>query len=113
MQLWLSLNWRRNILNKYKVRLYRRALRDLDSIYAYIAFDKASPAAAKSQTDRIKNAILVLAYMPYAHQDRLVGQYAGKGYKQLVTDNYITVFRIDEENKTVWVITVQYGGRDT
>ena len=29
---------------------------------------------------------------PKSHQDRLVGRYAGKGYKQLIIDNYIAIF---------------------
>ena len=31
-----------------------------------------------------------------------------KGYRQLIIDNYIAVFRIDEDTKTVAVVTVQY-----
>ena len=42
----------------------------------------------------------------------MVGRYAGKGYKQLLIDNYIAIFKIDEATKTVYVVTVQYQGRD-
>jgi toxin ParE1/3/4 len=41
-----------------------------------------------------------------------VGRYAGKGYKQLVIDNYVAIFRINENKKIVYVVTVQYQGRD-
>lgn len=30
--------------------------------------------------------------------------------KHLLIDNYIAIFRIDESNKTVYVVTVQYQG---
>ena len=105
-------NWRKNILDKYKVRLYKKAYRDLDSIYRYIAYDKLSTENAKGQVDRIRNAILSLNTFPQSHQDRLVGRYANKGYKQLIVDNYITIFKIDESEKIVWVVTVQYQGRN-
>ena len=99
-------------MEKYKVMLYPRALRDIDGIYAYIALEKLAPENAKSQTDRIWAAIETLGSFPSAHQDRQVGRYAGKGYKQLLIDNYAAIFRIDEQHKTVYVITVQYQGRN-
>ena len=97
---------------KYEVMLYPRAYRDIDEIYAYIALEKLAPENAKGQTDRIWDAIESLETFPQSHQDRLVGKYAGKGYKQLLIDNYIAIFRIDEASRVVYVVTVQYQGRD-
>lgn len=99
-------------MDKYKVRLYKRAYIDLDSIYHYIAYEKLAPENAKGQTNRIKEAILSLDTFPQSHQDRLVGRYAGKGYKQLIIDNYIAIYKINELKKIVWVVTIQYQGRD-
>ncbi len=99
-------------MGKYRVLLYPQAFRDLEEIYAYIAFDKKAAASAKGQTDRIKNEINKLKDMPYAHQDRLEGRYAGRGYKQLLIDNYMAIYKIDEENKIVKVVTIQYQRRD-
>ena len=92
--------------------LYPRAYRDIDDIYAYIALEKLAPENAKGQTDRIWKAIRTLGTFPASHQDRLEGRYAGRGYKQLLIDHYIAIFKIDEKNKTVYVITVQYQGRN-
>ena len=99
-------------MDKYKVMLYPKAFRDIDDIYAYIALEKLSPENAKGQTDRIWDALRTLEQIPEAHQDRLVGRYAGKGYKQLLIDNYIVVFKIDKDSKKVFVVTVQYQGRN-
>ncbi len=99
-------------MDKYTVKLMKRAYRDIEDIYAYIAHEKLSPGNAEGQIERIKKAILGLDKFPQSHQDRLVGRYAGKGYKQLVVDNYITIFRIDENEKIVYVVTVQYHVRD-
>jgi len=90
----------------------KKAYRDLDSIYSYIAYEKLAPENAKGQVDRIKAAVLGLDTLPQSHQDRLVRRYAGKGYKQLLVDNYIAIFRIDETKKVVWVVTIQYQGRN-
>ncbi|MDO4977044.1 MAG: type II toxin-antitoxin system RelE/ParE family toxin [Eubacteriales bacterium] len=99
-------------MDKYEVMLYPKAFRDIDDIYAYIALEKLSPEIAKSQTDRIWKALRSLEIFPESHQDRLVGRYAGKGYKQLIIDNYLAVFKIDGNNKKVYVLTVQYQGRN-
>lgn len=90
----------------------KRAYRDLDSIYGYIAYEKQAPENAHEQIERIKTAVLGLNKLPQSHQDRLVGRYAGKGYKQLLVDNYVAIFRIDESEKAVWVVTIQYQGRN-
>ena len=99
-------------MDKYEVMLFPRAYRDLEEIYSYIALEKLETGIAKGLTDRIWDAIESLGSFPYSHQDRLVGRYAGKGYKQRIIDNYIAVYRVDEEQKRVYVVTIQYGGRN-
>ena len=97
---------------KYEVLLYPKAYRDIEEIYSYIAIEKMEPGIAKGLTDHIWNAVFSLGSYPESHQDRLTGRYAGKGYKQLIIDNYIAIFKIDKENKKVFVVTIQYGGRN-
>ena len=99
-------------MHKYKVRISPRAICELDSIYEYITNEKMAPENAKGQTNRIKKAILSLDTFPQSHQERSEGRYAGKGYRQLLIDNYIAIFRINEDDKTVHVITIQYQGRN-
>ena len=59
-----------------------------------------------------KKAVLNLDTFPQSHQERNEGRYAGKGYRQLLIDNYMAIFRIDEPHKTVYVVTIQYQGRN-
>ena len=99
-------------MDKYKIKINPRAIRELDNIYEYIAKEKLAPENAKGQIDRIKKAVLNLDTFPHSHQERNEGRYAGKGYRQLLIDNYITIFRIDETSKTVYVVTIQYQGRN-
>lgn len=98
-------------MDKYKVKVNPRAIRELDHIYKYIGSEKLTPENAKGQVDRIKKAVLSLDTFPQSHQERDEGRYAGKGYRQLLVDNYIAIFRIDESQKTVYVVTIQYQGR--
>ena len=104
--------WIKNTMDKYEVMIYPGALQDIDDIYAYIALEKLSPENAKGQTDRIWEAIKTLDTFPESHQDRVVGRYAGRGYKQLIIDNYIAIFKIAKQHKKVFIITVRYQGRN-
>ena len=99
-------------MDKYKVKISPRAIRELDSIYKYIANEKLAPENAKGQVDRIKKSILNLDSFPQSHQERNEGRYAGKGYRQLLVDNYIAIFRIDEIEKIVYIVTIQYQRRN-
>lgn len=99
-------------MDKYKVKINPSAIRELDNIYEYITNEKLAPENAKGQVDRIKKAILKLDTFPQSHQERNEGRYGGKGYRQLLIDNYIAIFRTDESHKTVYVVTIQYQGRN-
>ena len=99
-------------MDKYKIKINPRAIRELDNIYEYIATEKQEPENAKGQVDRIKASILKLDTFPQSHQERNEGRYVGKGYRQLLIDNYIVIFRIDDDKKIVTVVTVQYQRRN-
>ena len=43
-------------MDKYKVKVNPRAIRELDHIYEYIVNEKLAPENAKGQVDRIKKA---------------------------------------------------------
>ena len=87
-------------------------MRELANYYEYIANEKLAPENAKGQVDRIKKAVLSLDTFPQSHQERNEGRNAGKGYRQLLNDNYIAIFRFDEPLITVYVVTMQYLGRN-
>lgn len=112
MPILLLQNWRKSILDKYKVKINPKAIRELDQIYAYLAGEKLAPENARGQINRIKTAILSLDAFPQSHQKRCEGRYAGKGYRQLLVDNYTAIFRIDETSRIVYIVTIQYQGRN-
>ena len=99
-------------MDRYSVKVLPRAAQELDEIYAYICYNKLAPEVAKKQVNRIKKSILDLGLFRKAHQAILEGCFAGKGYRQLLVDNYIVIFRIDENQRIVYVVTIQYYGRN-
>ncbi len=84
----------------------------MEEIYEYISYKLQSKKSARKQTNRIRAALKNLEVFPEAHQERLSGKYAKKGYRQLLVDHYIVIFKIDSMHKVVKVITIQYYGRD-
>ena len=99
-------------MDKYSVKLMRRAVRDLDGSYDYIAHTLLEPETALKLVSRIENAVLSQETMPYRCPERKRGAYANRGYRQLLVENYTAVFRIDEEKKTVVVVTVCYSSSE-
>lgn len=93
---------------QYSVRLMSRALRDIDAIYKYIAETLLEPGTALNLVEEIEREILSLEQFPNRCPTRKTGAYAGKGYRQLFVKNYTVIFRVDESEKTVIVVTVRY-----
>ena len=66
----------------------------------------------KGRPDRIWEALRNWILFPSRIKNELRGAMPEKSTRQLLIDNYIAIFRIDEESKTVHVVTIQYQGRD-
>ena len=94
--------------NEYSVRILPKAYSDIDSIYEYISNQIKEDAAAKRLVDKFEKAVLDLAMFPYRGAERKVGAYAENGYRQLFIDNFTAVYRINETNKEVMIVTVRY-----
>lgn len=95
-------------MNKYAVKVTPRAGRDLEEIYRYILDNFKAEGTAQNMADALEEAILSLDVMPYRGPERRIGVYANKGYRQIFVKNFTIVYRIDEKQKTVIVLTVRY-----
>lgn len=95
-------------MDKYEVKLYARAYRDMEDIYAYIANSLHDPNAAQNIIDEIENAVFSLELMPERGAVRRSGIYANRDYRQLFVGNYIIVYRVKKEEKQVHIVTVRY-----
>ncbi len=94
-------------MEKYKVLLTNKAVDDIDNIYDYIANDLSVSSTAISIANNIEDAILSLAYLPTRGSIRKVGNFVGKNYRQLFIGSYIIVYKVEEINKQVIILTVQ------
>ncbi len=95
-------------MDNYAVKLYARAYRDLDGIYAYIAKNLLEPGTAGNMIDELEKAILSLEQLPERGAIRRTGAYANGDYRQLFVKNYVIIYRVLKEKKEVHIITVRY-----
>ena len=95
-------------MDKYTVKLYARAHRDLDDIYTYIAENLLEPGTALNIVNALEKAIFSLEELPERGAPRRVGAYANAGYRQLFVKNYVIVYRVVREKHEVHIVTVRY-----
>ena len=97
---------------KYRLKITPQAFRDIDMIYDHIARHLLEPGTANNLVDEIEAGIFSLEEMPNRGAPRRIGNYANKGYRQLFIKNYTIVYRVDETEKQVIIVTVKYSGSD-
>ena len=97
---------------KYQVKITPQAFRDIDMIYDYIARHLLEPGTANNLVDEIEAGIFSLEEIQNRGAPRRIGNYANKGYRQLFIKNYTIVYRVDETEKQVIIVTVKYSGSD-
>ena len=95
----------------YRVALTEQADSDLRGIYEYIAFSLLEPENAAGQLDRLEEHLLNLADMPGKFKLYEKEPWRSRGFHQMPVDHFVVFYIPDEEEKTVTVIRIVYGGR--
>ena len=95
-------------MDTYTVKMYARAYRDLDNIYAYIAKNLSEPEVALSIVTALEQAIFSLEMLPERGAMRRTGAYANQGYRQLFVKNYVILYRVLSKEREVHIVTVRY-----
>lgn len=88
------------------------ARQDLRDIYGYIAFSLLQPKTARSQTRRIMEEIDSLNDFPMRYRTYPGEPWCSAGLRYFNVGNYLVFYLPKEENHTVSVIRIMYGGRD-
>ena len=96
----------------YRIVETELALRDLDSILAYIAVSLANPAAAAAFADAVEDCYARLEEMPLMFELCRDPRLRAMGYHKAVIRNYVMVYKVDKSTKTVYVLRFFYGRQD-
>ena len=92
---------------KYSLEISDTAQRDLDSIWDYVA--EHDEAAADRQLDRIDELIMRLGKMPFIGRVR---PDLGPHLRGFTKDDYVILYRVDEEAAIVQIVRIVHGRRD-
>jgi len=99
-------------IEKYKLQVMPRAVVDLENIYEYISNELSAPAAAHILMQKVEAAFMRLRDFPESCpmcQDEILQQ---KGYRKLVVNNYIALYKVDNYTKAITVMRVVHGRQD-
>ncbi|MCL2195720.1 MAG: type II toxin-antitoxin system RelE/ParE family toxin [Oscillospiraceae bacterium] len=95
----------------YHIHITGPAKEDMRDIYAYIAYELNSPAAARNRIVAIKQAIAQLKHgssSAFVRDDYL----STKGYRMLVARSHLIFYVVHEQTREVFIRRVMYGRRD-
>ena len=99
-------------MNGWKVAYTEQAEEDLNGIYEYIAFSLHEPEIAKKQAKRIMEAAVKLNEMAFRFRLYKNEPWHRRGLRVLPVDNYLVFYLPVEEESTVAIIRIMYGGRN-
>lgn len=96
----------------WKINYTAQAYNDLSAIYEYIAYELLVPEIATNQIRRIMNSIRTLDAMPMMYKIYEEEPWKSKKLRYFPVDNYLVLYLPKEEDKTVNIVRIIYGGRD-
>jgi len=99
-------------MNVWSVSLTKRAATDLDQIFSYIATTLLEPETATRQVSRIRDSLLKLDHFPERCSLLAREPWQSQGLRYLVIDNYMAIFKLNEDQKAISIITIVYAKRN-
>ena len=96
----------------YKLFVTELAHQDLDHIISYIAVKLSNPKAAGDFLDEVATCYSYLKSNPLMYTGCLDERLRKEGYRKAVIKNYVLVYKISEESKTVSIMRFFYGAQD-
>ena len=96
----------------WDVQYTETAEKDLQDIYNYIAHVLLVPSTAENQTNRIMDTADTLNHMPLRYRLCDYEPWRSMGWHSVPVDNYIVFYLPVEDNHTVSIMRIIYGGRD-
>ena len=96
----------------YKLLITKEANNDINEIIGYIVNILKNPIAAGNLLDDIEKSYTVISDNPSAFSLCNDSRLRNDGYRKIIVKNYIVFYKVNEEQKTVYIMRVIYGRRD-
>ncbi len=96
----------------YNLKFTAHAYRDIQSIYEYISKNLYAPMSANRIMKMIQDSIENLKSFPYSAPAVKDDFLSRKGFRKLITEDYIVLYKVDENNKSVIIHRIVNGKTD-
>lgn len=96
----------------YNIFISEEAHNDIDSVLDYIVNSLKNPTAAQNLLNKIEEIYISIADNPLMYARCNDGRLQKDGYRKVVINNYILIYRIDETNNLVYIVRFFYGGQN-
>ncbi|MBF8437738.1 type II toxin-antitoxin system RelE/ParE family toxin [Halanaerobiaceae bacterium Z-7014] len=97
--------------NIFEIKITDEARHDLEKIYDYISLEFKNDIAAKKLIRKIRDSIIRLREFPYMSEllkDEILRK---KGYRKIVIDNYIVIYKVNKDERLVIIVRIIYNRR--
>lgn len=98
-------------MKKYAVALTASAQAAIEAQARYLAVDEHSPIQAQRWLERIWDAVDSLESWPFRAARAEEDAYVNYEVRQLIVGKHLLLFRVDEEQRKVWVVGLRHGHR--
>ena len=88
------------------------SIRDLEELYAYVAFELSAPESARKLVEKIMARADSLETFPMRFARYPVSPLREGGVRFVAVDNYLIFYRPDEHEHAVHILRVLFGGSD-
>lgn len=96
----------------YKLIVSKLADSDLDAILAYIVTRLCNPKAAADFVEEVEKRYVLLVEQPKMFPLSQNLRLRGKGYRKVVIDNFVMLYRVVEQKEEIFIARFFYGKRD-
>ena len=96
----------------YKIVETSSAVKDMERIVTYIAQSLENPQAATAFLDAVEQCYRYLETTPEMYERCHDPQLRLMGYRKAVIKHYILIYKINESQKTVYILRLFYGKQD-
>ena len=96
----------------YEIEFTEDARDEIREIYKYISENLVAKKSARDLMKKMRNTIMDLAESPKLYMKIEKKDRRKRDFRRIVIDNYIILYTIDEEKKTVYIAHMYYGRRN-
>lgn len=86
--------------------------KDLGSVLAYLSRNLGNPIAAASLLEDFEDVLVSLRSTPRMYPALLSAGLAERGYRKALVKNYVLIFKVDEDGKTVYLLRLFHASQD-